>query len=252
MLNAIHGVNDFHFAVISTNRPHRVKELAGLLHPIVPSWYVTIGEKQVYVQHGAAELSVHECPPNISSARNLALSHARLANVCSIQCSDDLRSIKRYYFDKAGSRKYEKISVFDAVCTLLATQSKTKRVYGGTAVTNNPLNYTGNDVSFDKFVPCDLICSAPNCPDFDEQMALKEDLRYGGTFRCDNILCDFPHRNNSGGANDYRTKPVEDAVTQKMFKKWGNLIMNHRTRPGQISLRKNALEQEIKMRRSIR
>lgn len=246
----------YHAAVISTKRPHRVIPMTGVLGEVAATWYVTAGEEEAYVAAGVPRGSVVGCEPNISAARNAAIADARAHGACSIQTSDDLRAVRRLWM--AGTtRKNERIAFLDAVGWLLATAEKTSRVYGGVAVTNNPLNYKGVDVSFDKFVACDLIYVSPRCPLFDTNMALKEDydmtlevvLNHGGVFRCDNILCDFPHRENKGGANTYRNSRTEDAVTARMFAKWGCLIEKHRTRDGQISLRKNAIQQEVAFRR---
>lgn len=253
MKNSIKNCPDFHLAVISTRRPARVPKMAEVLSGMTATWYVSEGEGEEYRKAGAAR--VVECAPNISVARNAAIRDARKEGLASIQASDDLRGVNVVSM-QSGIVKSRKSNAEEAIGILLHTQKKTKKVYGGVAVTNNRLNYNGKDLSFGKFVACDLILVSPECPFFDEEMALKEDydmtltvgLKHGGTFRCDNVLCDFPHRGNAGGANTYRTTEVEDAVTQRMFKKWGSLIMPHATRPGQISLRKTAFEQEMRMR----
>jgi hypothetical protein len=256
MLNKYLDGSFYHAAVISTKRTHRVEPMQQILGSIKATWYVTEGEEQAYVQAGVPFGCVVGCPPNISEARNMAIADAREFGSCSIQTSDDLRHIRKLSLLN-GKRHAERITLEAAIGVLLVSAAKTGRLYGGVAVTSNTLNYTGLDLSLDKFVACDLIFVAPECPLFDTTMALKEDydmtleliVNGDGVFRCDNILCDFPHRDNKGGANTYRDAATEAAVTEKMFAKWGSLIEPHRTRRGQISLRRNAIAQEVDFKR---
>lgn len=239
--NSPHG--RFHMAVISTKRPERVAPMLQMLGPVCSTWYVSEGEEQSYVSAGLPKDRVRGCRKNISAARNAAIQDARIDDACSIQFSDDLRNIKTPILI---SGKYQRalITVHDAISTLLETNLRTKRVYGGVALTRNIQNYQGESVSLNKFVACDLIYVGRSCSLFDESVALKEDydmtlsaiLTLGGVFRCENILCDFPHRDNAGGANTYRTTEAEKLVTQKMFKKWGDFIAPHPRRRGQIIL----------------
>jgi hypothetical protein len=243
VLNKHFAHGRFHMAIISTKRPERVAPMLKMLGTVSSTWYVTEGEEGHYLAAGLPKDRVRGCRKNISAARNAALKDARLDSACSIQSSDDLRNV--HTLNLVGS-KYEKkiITIHDAISTLLQTGLRTKQVYGGVALTNNPLNYQGKPVSFNKFVACDLIYVEKSCSLFDESVALKEDydmtlsaiLTHGGVFRCENILCDFPHRDNAGGANTYRTTEAEKFITQKMFKKWGDLIAPHPLRAGQIIL----------------
>lgn len=243
MLNEHLPEGRFHMAIISTKRPSRVAPMLKVLGPIKSTWYVSEGEEQDYIAAGLPDDRVKGCPRNISAARNAAIRDARSSGACSIQSSDDLQSVK---IPIASIGKYQRknITFKEAVSTLLAAASKTKRVYGGVALTNNVQNYTGTPISLNKFVACDLIYVGLSCSFFDENVALKEDydmtlsaiLTHGGSFRCETILCDFPHRDNKGGANTYRTSEAEQAVTRKMFQKWGDLIATHPMREGQIIL----------------
>lgn len=231
-----------HIAVISHKRPENVQPLEKLLNlgKAVPVyWYVNKGEKKVYMEAGAEY--VVECGTNICQARNSAVKDAG-ANFC-IQVSDDLKGIKQIRFTTNGSR--EKITVsFQTVVEDLVFMLKRRHFkYAGVAVTDNALNYAGEDYSFDKLIVNDLICLAPGTY-FDESTALKEDydqclqqlIYTGGLVRANKYLCNFPHRQNKGGANTYRNSETENVATQKLFAKWGPHIKNHPTRPGQISL----------------
>jgi hypothetical protein len=212
------------------------------------TFFVNIGEKYKYLDAGANR--VVECGNNISQARNVAIRHATKSGLPSVQVSDDLKSIKQISLVD-GKRVYTPIS-FGLVCETLINQLKTNGFfYGGVAVSSNPLNYTGEDFSYDKLVVCDLICIMPAGVLFDEEVALKEDydltirslLEVGGLVRCNHFLCDFPHRENKGGANDYRNALTEKKATDALRAKWGMLVKDHPTRPGQISLNYQAIQQ---------
>ena len=91
MKNSIKNCPDFHLAVISTRRPARVPKMAEVLSGMTATWYVSEGEGEEYRKAGAAR--VVECAPNISVARNAAISDARKEGLASIQASDDLRGV---------------------------------------------------------------------------------------------------------------------------------------------------------------
>lgn len=228
-----------HIAVISHKRPFNVQKIKEIIGEC--TFFVNTGEKQTYLDAGAKY--VIECGENICQARNTAIREARKYNLPSIQVSDDLRSLKKVQL-KEGKHIVEEVK-FEFVCETMLNELKTKNyVYGGVAVTTNRLNYTGEDFSYDKLIVCDLICVMPSKYEFDENMALKEDydltitqlIEVGGVVRCNQFLCDFPHRDNKGGANTYRDNETEQVATEKLYEKWGFCIKKHATREGQISL----------------
>lgn len=225
-------------AVISHKRPENVLKIISIVGDC--TFYVNNGESASYKEAGAAH--VVECGTDICSARNRAIKDA--GKMPSIQVSDDLRSLKKVKFT-ADKRVVESVIFKDVVRTMLEELVRTDFGYGGVAVTTNRLNYSGKDFSYDKLIVCDLICVMPGKNiKFDGSVALKEDydltiselIYRGGVVRCDNFLCDFPHRDNKGGANLYRNSKTEGEATAKLFAKWGNHIKNHPTRTGQISL----------------
>jgi hypothetical protein len=243
MLNEGLPEGRFHMAIISTKRPQRVAPMLELLGHTASTWYVSEGEEADYIAAGLSSDRVRGCRHNISAARNAALRDARIHDACSIQASDDLRNVKSVRWENNKWQRY-RITLEEAILTLLNASALTKRVYGGTALTTNAANYNGQPIAINKFVACDLIYVGQSCSFFDENVALKEDydmtlqaiLTHGGVFRCDNIMCDFPHRDNEGGANTYRTSEAELVATKKMFMKWGDLITPHPRRAGQIML----------------
>lgn len=226
-------------AVISHKRPYNVPKIQAIIGPA--TFYVNIGEISDYVKAGAN--NIVECGDNIVAARNAAMQEASTMNLPCIQVSDDLRSLKRVTLNK-GEYRVTPVDFTVVAGTLIFELQQNKLNYGGVAVTTNRLNYTGTDVDYDKLVVNDLICIMPNTCMFDETVALKEDydltihelLNTGGVVRCNNFLCDFPHRDNEGGANTYRTSEAEQKATEALHNKWGDLIKKHPTREGQISL----------------
>lgn len=249
-------ITNTHTAVISHKRPSNVQSITKIVGEC--TFYVNIGEAKYYLSAGAK--AVVECGTNICQARNRAIKDAQELGLPSIQVSDDLKSIKHVhlYFGKHVVKSVE----FQQVVEIMVKELLKKKFYfGGVAVTSNRLNYTGEDFSYDKLIVCDLICIMPGIKCFDENVALKEDYDYdlvidqllnvGGVVRCNQFLCDFPHRGNKGGANTYRNTQSEDEATKKLYAKWGNLIKPHATRPGQISLNYQAIANYDKFQTSL-
>ena len=236
-----------HVAVISHKRPQNVKKIMEIVGDC--TFYVNDGEGKEYLEAGA--LDVQECGTNICQARNKAIKEARMKGLPSIQVSDDLKSLKRVKFDDEKKHLVYPVE-FNYVCeTMLKELNRTGYIYGGVAVTTNRLNYTGDDFSYDKLIVCDLVCIMPHENlMFDENMALKEDydftitnlLEVGGVVRCNQFLCDFPHRDNVGGANTYRNNDSEKQATERLLSKRAGLIKKHPTREGQISLNYQAIQ----------
>lgn len=234
-------------AVISHFREDNVPKIIKVLgHE--PTFYVNDGEKLDYTKAGAK--SVRECGNNICKARNEAILEAKRNKLPCIQISDDLKGIKKIKL-VSGKRVQKPISVDDAIEIMMDEMHRIKAEFGGVAVTSNALNYQGQDFSYDKLIVNDLVCIMNQTRKtllFDNSLPLKEDydicltlLTAGQNIvRCNNLLCNFPHRENKGGANGYRPKQ-ESIITKKLFKKWGNYILPHKTRPGQVSLNYKAI-----------
>lgn len=198
-------MHNIHLAIISTGRPQNVEFIQKFCDPFVCHWYVNSGEEEQYRNTGAG--FVYGCEHNISAARNMALAHAWASDEISCQLSDDIRHIK--IID--SSKKQKLIDFHEAIKWLLTTQAATGCKIVGVAPSENPLNYTGIDVSINKLVGFSLFIYKGPGELFDPATALKEDYDMnvymalnGGIARCNNLLCMFPHRNNAGGANTYR------------------------------------------------
>jgi hypothetical protein len=70
----------------------------------------------------------------------------------------------------------------------------------------------------------------------DYDMSIKELIYTGGVLRADKFLCNFPHRENAGGANTYRDESTEGQATKKLLAKWGRFLKMNPKRPGQVLL----------------
>lgn len=235
-------MSNFHLAIISTGRPGNVEFMQKLCEPLECHWYVNNGERSVYEFAGAQH--VHDMATNICEARNNALNAAAFMNAPCIQLSDDLRSIKTISLGADGKRKTTYDTVKNVCNEMIFRLQETGLIYGGIAVSSNPLNYNGEDESTDKLIVNDFICMMPSKYRFDENLALKEDydmsirqlIEVGGVLRMNNVLCDFPHRQNKGGANDYRNDITEGEATKKLLAKWPNFVKMNSRRPGQVLL----------------
>lgn len=244
-------MNDFFLAIISTKRSKNVAFMQELCNPYKCNWFVNEDDYGNYFNAGAHGIYATDTH-NICQARNKALAYA--VGLPCIQISDDLRSIKHISLDSAGKRQTKFINVEQTIKLLIEQCKNHSAFFGGVAINNNPLNYTGQDVSTDKLIVNDFICMMPGCIPFDETLALKEDydmcveqlIRGNKIVRLNNILCDFPHRQNEGGANTYRNDETENAATRTLMAKWPKYIIPHRTRPGQVSLDYKAIERRIK------
>lgn len=247
------GKHKVFIAVISHKRPENVTKILEVLD-CDATFYVNKGEGKAYLAAGAS--SVQECGTNICEARNKATKDANAHKCHCIQVSDDLRSIKRVFFTgplQPKRRVEVSKETFDNVVETLCIQLLAEDLFfGGVAVTTNRLNYVGKNFSYNLLVVNDLVCvrytEQPIL--FDVNMYLKEDydmtirqlIGVGGLVRCNQFLCDFPHRDNKGGANTYRTSEAELEATKKLKAKWGSIIKDHPTRPGQIALNYKAIE----------
>lgn len=238
-------------AVISHRRPGNIVKIQQVLGTIV-TFYVNKGCADEYWDAGA--LAVVECGHDICAAHNQATIDAYNHGVPSWHCSDDLKKLTRVRHNPAGERVLTPVTFEALAAEMLREMAACSALYAGVAVNSNPLNYTGVDYNYDKLIVNDLFCLWPQAGGledvlFDSAVVLKEDydmcirqlIAGRPILRANNILCDFPHRQNTGGANLYRNLETEAAATQALSNKWGGLIKQHPTRAGQIALNYKAI-----------
>jgi len=152
-----------------------------------------------------------------------------------------------------GSYNFEKVVFRKALPYFFSKFLESGADYGGVAITSNRLNYTGVNVQLDKLIVNDMILISPNSFLFDTKADLKEDydaflqnmFACGKVFRANFMICDFPHRENKGGANLYRTIEREIKCNEYVKKKWKGLLIDHKTRKDQISVNYKLLKEKL-------
>lgn len=240
-------------AVISHKRTENIHKIQEVLGCGV-TFYVNKGCGAEYTAAGAER--VVECGDDIVSAHNQATIDGWENKRPSWHISDDLKKITEIYLTDR-KRTIIPTSFQKVAEDIQEEMALNNSMYGAVAVNNNPLNYTGEPYSYDKLIVNDMFCIWPDPRGpvedslFDPAVALKEDydmcirqlVAGRPIIRANKYLCDFPHRQNAGGANTYRNKETEDAATAALYKKWGECIKKHPTRPGQISLNYKAIDQ---------
>jgi hypothetical protein len=118
---------------------------------------------------------------------------------------------------------------------------------GGAAPTANAYFYTGRAVNNVGFVVGDMVLiDTASRLRWDEKLKLKEDYdftaqhiaRHGGVARSNDILAEFVHRSNAGGAVDFRNEDEEQRAIRYLREKWGkNIFPDNKKRPNEILFR---------------
>lgn len=220
---------------ISTKRPSNVQKIK---KHIDTSWYVCPNEKKAYEDQGAK--NVIEVSGNIVAARNKAIIDAKL-NKCSLclQLSDDVTRFYEYLSEtKAVTVNFD--YVFKKMVHY-ATHENVKLV--GLSINQNARNYKKNYYTVNKLVVNDCILGDVNFL-YDEKADLKEDYdmflslvtRGHKVVRIDNLAGAFPHRENKGGANTYRTFFREQKCNAYISNKWKHFVRTHKTRVNQLEI----------------
>lgn len=239
-------------SVISHNRPQNIDKITSLVGDC--TFFVNKGEKESYIRGGAKR--VIECGDDICDARNKAIKIAFSLKLPCIQVSDDLRYLRKIYFPEGQEKRKVIPATFNEVVkTMLGELKRTGLKYGGIAVTSNRMNYVKDvNFSYDKLIVNDLICIMPDCNFiFDKEMALKEDYDFTlvnillnkGVVRCNQFFGQFPHRENEGGANEYRSFEAEKKANERLIRKWGDFIKKHPSRENQISLNYSTIKKVL-------
>ena len=227
--------------IFSARRPSQVPVMQGFVPEV--TWYVADEEDvDAYTQAGAKKVEIGGllCP-----SRNAVLEGARKAGAeWCLQLSDDLKGLRRAVTNSRADA-YD-IDMRGAVSLVREAMIATKARLGGVAPTANAFYYNANRPLHTKaFILGDFMLTASDCDlRFDEGLRLKEDYdftlqhlkRWGVVARRNDVLADFAHRSNSGGAVRYRTPETEQAAIAHLKRKWGKRIRDNRKRPNEILL----------------
>lgn len=223
--------------IISARRPERVSAMQSIVGKQA-HWFVASGDGEAYRKNGA--INVYESG-GLCQSRNAALDFAFSNGAACIQLSDDLKKIK-----KAHSKTQTELIPFESAIsemTQVAAIYKAKLV--GVAPTSNSFFYNPEKPYKSKaFIVGDMMLILPCEIRFDTNLKLKEDYDFtlnhikcfGRAVRIDNILAEFAHRTNSGGAVSYRTEELEQASIRYLKKKWGAAIRDNPRRKNEILL----------------
>lgn len=227
--------NNFYLAIISSKRSHNVQKLQQLIQ-LPCTWFVGEGEGNDYLNAGAT--SVIESG-KLCKSRNIALRTAFLLNFSCVQVSDDLVSINQ----AVSKDKIKNISLLETIQIVSDRTHKMGLYLGGVAPTKNLFFYNPKKtITTTGFIVADFIYVRPCDLFFDENLHLKEDYDYtlahitkkGGALRCNDLLLEFKHRTNHGGAVAFRTPQKEQQAIAYLKSKWGSLIKDNPKRENEI------------------
>ena len=233
-------------AIISSKRSANVEQMSIEVGPA--TWYVAKGEGEAYTRElariGGTGVVVEG--GGLCASRNRALEDGFDQGLAVLEMSDDFRGVERAVYSAAKRACTEAPFTFvEAVAKMRRALRDTGMKLGGVAPTSNAF-YSNHKkpIHTRAFVVGDMILVEPSEPRFDEEMTLKEDYdftlqhiaKYKGVARCDDVLAEFAHRTNPGGAVDYRTRELEQKNIAHLKKKWGSLIQDNPRRPDEILL----------------
>ena len=224
--------------VISHARPRNVGPMQALLAPFKVYWYVGTGEDTTYANAGAHFVKESG---GLCESRNQALDDAFEEGRPCIQVSDDLKGVKVRSGIGAQAWTFEHVYRRFNVGFF---EGNERAHLQGVAPTSNPY-FVHKTFTFDGFVVGDLIAVKPCDLRFDTGLKLKEDYdytlqhleRFRRVIRHNDILCEFAHRTNKGGAVDFRTAEREQEAIAFLKKKWPRFIADNARRPNEILMR---------------
>lgn len=201
-------------------------------------WYVRPDEVDTYRDAGA----VHVHPSgNLMDSRNAAIDDALDAGLVCVQTSDDLVKIDRKQY---GANAKDPVTFLEAVAEILDTMIASGARLGGVAPTPN-LFYASDQPKWRHFIVGDLIVVRETDLRFDTAMTLKEDYdytcqhirEYGLVARRDDLLATYRHRDNAGGAVEYRDSERELENIRHLMRKWPGVFRFNPKRRGEVLMR---------------
>lgn len=229
---------DYHLAVISARRSGNVAPLEELMGQSA-TWYVADGEGDDY--RGAGAGAVIESGL-LCASRNAALDDAFELGMPCVQVDDDLRWL-RYAI---GIKKERPLLFDDAVSIMMGRLVVSPFRLAGVAPTSFIFYFSPKRrVQTVHFCVGDLLVILPDDLRFDERMRLKEDYdftcqhleKYGGVVRSNDILANFLHRNNPGGAVAYRDAAAEKLAIAHLNAKWPGAFRPNPRRKNEVLMK---------------
>lgn len=222
---------EYFLTIISRARPDRVEPMSKMVG--AATWVVTPEDYWDYRQQAVEAYFTN----GLSEARNLALEMAFDRGLPCVQLDDDLKGAKFAYSQKGVPTEPSR-----AIDALVERSAESDLKLTGGQPTNNPYFARGGTKLF---ILGSAMCIKPSSPRFDTNLWLKEDYdftcqhieEYGGALRVENLIFDFAHYTNSGGAVDSRSAKVEQRMISYLLQKWPGWIHKHPTRENEVLIR---------------
>jgi hypothetical protein len=231
-------MSNYFTAVISARRPERVPAMKALLGSGA-HWFVAKGDGDAYRANGADNVVESG---GLCESRNAALDMAFSKDMPCVQMSDDLKAIKKAH----SKTQTEPMKFAQAIGDMLHVAKLYRSRLVGVAPTANAFYYNPEKpFKLKAFIVGDMILCIPCDIRFDTNLLLKEDYdftlkhlkQFGRAVRVDNILAEFAHRTNAGGAVSYRTELLEQTCIAYLKRKWGAVIRDNPRRKNEILLK---------------
>jgi hypothetical protein len=225
---------------ISARRPNAVPAMEAQGLPL--TWLVPADDAPDYRAMGASVVPVHDEPGeyNLPRARNLALDLAAGTGHVCVQTSDDLRRL-----DMRRDDGWATADLAGAARHLYVVLAATGAKLAGLPPTANRY-FARPGVMTRGFVVGDLLAVAPSAPRFDVTLPLKEDYdftclhlaAYGQVARTGDMVADYRHYRNAGGAVAYRTDALEDDTAARLLARWPQYLRPNPKRAHELLVRR--------------
>ena len=206
------------------------------------TWVVPATEVGDYVTAGArAVIGVPERTGayNLPTSRNVALITAHERQQYCVEVDDDLQRILIRDGDS-----WRPGTLSEAIERLTGILDETGAKLAGVPPTSNKY-FARPGVRQQAFIIGSLSVTAPNPLRYDEDLPLKEDYdytcrhlgKYGQVARCDDIIAEFRHYVNPGGAVSYRTDAIEYRVHSTLLERWPQYLRANPRRKHELIVR---------------
>ncbi len=231
-----------HIAVISSGRPHRVEATNKWLGPLAGEarWYVGDEDEMHDYAYVGADATPSGSQPE---ARNAALNYAFADGRPCVILADDLTGAPSWW--SADTKILHKITIPRALQLINEHTSDVDTPLRGCSPHDSTRFMPKAPVSERAFIVADIMIVHPTDLRFDTNMPLYSDLDFSlqvlsahsRVARYNPVLPNFTHRENLGGAQNYRSDILEREMVDYMLRKWPGAIIHNVQRPNTVLLR---------------